>query len=234
MRLSSLALTIALSGAGAAAAQTSAPVPLDPVIGESGAAYQEAVRWRWVRTEVQYFDPDGPAPDLNVRARIPRQERESGSTGEIDWTSVLILMAILLAIAALIARFGNFSVIGLRALGDEKARGGNRHASDGPQDERIEALEAIRAIPDRAEAIHRLLIGALALAARAAGMRIDPSWTARDALRRIPSSWPYRGDLARLAQEAELVHFGGRPLSEDRFEEHVRAMVPVFREGAAT
>ena len=233
MRLSSLALMIALSGAGTAAAQTSAPIPLEPEIGESGAAYEALVRWRWVRTEVQYFEPDGPAPDLNVRARVPRQEREGADPEEVNWTAVMIFLAILLAIAALVARFGNLSVIGLRGLDDGKHGSTGRRDPTEPRAEHIEALEAIRAIPDRAEALHRLLFGALVLAARAAGMRLDPSWNARDALRRIPKDWPHRSNLARLAQDAELVHFGGRPVTEDRFEEHVQAMVPVYREGMA-
>ena len=116
---------------------------------------------------------------------------------------------------------------------DDAAEHPRQTTSRAATDERIEAIEAIRTIADRSEALNRLLAAALALAARAADLRLDPSWTVRDAMRHIPTSWPFRAELARLARDAELAHFGGRAVSEDQFEGHLRAMTPVFREKGA-
>lgn len=234
MKPSRLALVLfLLTAAHTVVAQSDIPRPLDVEMTPTGEAYLDAVRWRWLQSRITYFDPDRAAPPLDVAARIPRDPSAPVSERQIDWTTTLIGLAIIMAILALILRFGNFSVIGLRREEDDgPARAGQSGQRDMSED-RIEALEGIRAITDRGEALNRLLAAALALAARAADLRLDPSWTVRDALRRIPRSWPFRNALSQLARDAELAHFGGRAVTEDQFERHLQAMVPVFREAGA-
>ncbi|MDU8942605.1 DUF4129 domain-containing protein [Ovoidimarina sediminis] len=215
------------------AAQSDRARPLDVEMEPAGAAYLETVRWRWLQPEITYFDPDRPAPELTVTPRLPPENTERGDPREIDWTTVMIIVAILLAILALTMKFGSISVIGLRREDGEATVTPGQSDGRPMGDDRIEALEAIRAIADRGEALNRLLAAALSLAARAAGLRLDPSWTVRDAMRRIPASWPFRSQLSQLARDAELAHFGGRPISEDQLERHLQAMVPVFREAGA-
>lgn len=222
-----------LTAAPTVMAQSDIPRPLDVEMTPTGEAYLDAVRWRWLQAEITYFDPDRAAPPLDVAARIPRDPSVPVSERQVDWTTTLIGLAIIMAILALILRFGNFSVIGIRREDDDAPARVDQSGMRDMGEDRIEALEAIRAIADRGEALNRLLAAALALAARAADLRIDPSWTVRDALRRIPRSWPFRNALSQLARDAELAHFGGRAVTEDQLERHLQAMVPVFREAGA-
>ncbi|MEL6267678.1 MAG: DUF4129 domain-containing protein, partial [Pseudomonadota bacterium] len=65
------------------------------------------------------------------------------------------------------------------------------------------------------------------------GLRLARSWTARDALARIPAGWPGRAALADLARGAELAHFGGRAVDEATFQHHLASARALFAAGPA-
>jgi len=62
------------------------------------------------------------------------------------------------------------------------------------------------------------------------GVWMQRSWTARDALRRVPSTQSRRDALQALVLASEFVQFGGRPVSEDAFADHVRQITPLLRQ----
>ena len=222
-------------GASGVVAQSDEPRPLVADRTDSGAAYKGSLGWSGVRSEVLYFDPEFPAPELTTRARVRDADPVLDPTpNEAITISRVLTFVILAVILYLIIRFGNFSVVSLkREDKSQSSRVRDREdiRSEIPQE--IPALARIREMADRALALNLLLAGALNIAAEAQGMRIHPSWTVRDALRRIPRSWKFRPALADLASEAERVHFGGRPITEDAFLRHYEAMVPVYK-GEAT
>lgn len=238
LRAVPIAGCLVLCAALSASAQSAEPVPLDVEPSETGREYLAETRWSNINEDVTYFDPDAPAPEVSSDARVPTPEDERdpilSSPGEIRITGVLISIAIIVGIIILISVFGNFSVTSLKKEDEGKSqRGRNRTSSTVDVDEEIPALAQIRAMSDKVAALNLLLSGALSIAAQQQGMRLHPSWTVRDALRRIPKSWPFRPALADLAGEAEKAHFGGRPVTDEALEHHLQAMTPVYSGAAA-
>jgi len=214
-----------------ASAQSAEPVPLRVEPSETGQDYLSETRWSSINKDVTYFDPEGPAPQVSSDARVPveREDPMDVSVEGVRITGVLIALAVIVGIVILISIFGNFSVTSLKKEEDSKSqRGRKRTTSTGDTEDEIPALAQIRAMTDKVAALNLLLSGALSIAAQQQGMRLHPSWTVRDTLRRIPKSWPFRPALADLAGEAEKAHFGGRPVTDEALEHHLQAMTPVY------
>ena len=66
----------------------------------------------------------------------------------------------------------------------------------------------------------------------AQGVLLQRSWTARDAMRRIPRDFDHREALQNLVLDSERVQFGGRDVSEDEFRAHVDALRPLYATGS--
>ena len=91
-------------------------------------------------------------------------------------------------------------------------------------------LQEIIANPDRRAALMALAQYALARVVTSNGLRLQRSWTVRDALRRLPSEQSYLSQLRALVLAAERVHFGGRDVTEDEFKAHLNATQPLLTE----
>ena len=74
---------------------------------------------------------------------------------------------------------------------------------------------------DRREALIALSRLVLNRVIEAQGILVQRSWTARDALRRVPREFAQRDALQALIRDSERVQFGGRDISEDEFKAHV-------------
>ena len=74
---------------------------------------------------------------------------------------------------------------------------------------------------------------ALARVVTANGLRLQKSWTVRDALRRLPADQSYLAQLRALVLAAEGVHFGGRDVTDDEFTAHLNATRPLLAEASA-
>ena len=204
-------------------------------INASGEAYLRAIRVRGVDADVVYFDPTAPAPALETDQE---PEPDPGDlTTSVDFgssrTLVGILAAAVLATALFVAiRFGSgFTVSMGRDPGNLSRRGkparGFAVADDVPSD-----LATILKMTDRREALVALAQSALARAVTAHGILLQKSWTARDALRRLPRDQTHREALAALVAAGERVSFGGRDVTDEVFNEHVAKIRPLFVEAA--
>ena len=92
-------------------------------------------------------------------------------------------------------------------------------------------LASLREMADRRQALILLVSRALERSADINQVRLGRAQTARDVLRILPRNWTHIAALRGLVREAEVVHFGGRDLSEERWQECFQAAEPIFRRG---
>ena len=214
-------------------AQATEAEPLE--ITDSGKAYLEAIGRR-VDSNVAYFDPTRDAPELRTdirpNAAARRADREPLRILDFDierWQVNLVFGLILAAIAYFIIRnAGSVSIMSRRVRDADSSISRTRSpVADTP--EMPKSLSAILANKNRADALVQLARATLARAAQANGLLLQRSWTARDALRRIPRDQSHLGAIRALVHAAERVQFGGYPISEEEFRTHVEAAGPLFR-----
>jgi hypothetical protein len=212
------------------------PVALDPgPVGTSGAAYLRALRLRQIHSDVIYFDPAAPAPDLATRApRMPADDRAAPSEAAVDLWAGLLAAAILGAVVVLALRYGGAVSVSLRQPEAGRRATGATAAGAVAAPAVPEALADILRMADRRAAIVHLARAALAAGIAAEGALFQASWTAREALHRLPAGRPHRAALAALVHTSERVQFGGRDIDEAEFAAHVRAVRPLFADDRST
>ncbi|MEM6489967.1 MAG: hypothetical protein AAF677_17130 [Pseudomonadota bacterium] len=202
-------------------------------------AYVETAEGRRNRLDVRYYDPEGGPPALSLDEGL-LDKPEEASSFDPD-TRDFVLGAILVIVLGLaiwaVAALGGARATGFSTVSSGK-RAGNaplspaaQRATETPLD-----LSAIEAMADRRAALIALGRAALARAAMANDLRLGRSWTYRDALRRIPRGWRGYPALASIARASEIAHFGGRPVDEMAFRQHLELARGLFggRAGAAT
>lgn len=220
---------LALAVATAAAAE-----PIVPAIGPSGEAYRQAIAWRGVDAAIVYADPAEPLTLLPSRATAPEPPRRQSVRVPDTVVRVVVIVAFAILVVFLIRVAGVRGVHFARTPGEAAL---SEDATTAPAARGAPALPAgldpIRRDPDRQRAIVALLQLVLARVAATHGLHLLPSWTARDALRQIPRGWVHRPALAELTRTAEEAHFGGYPVSEDRFATHLRAAETILGRGRA-
>lgn len=92
-----------------------------------------------------------------------------------------------------------------------------RTVPDGWEQQAAPGAPPFEAMEDRGRALVALLRLCLMAAADASATRLARSDTERTALRRLPQSLRDRSALEHLLHEAELAHYGGRAVPDDRF-----------------
>lgn len=208
-------------------------------ISDAGSAYLRAIRLRGIDSDVVYFDPSRPAPSLETRQRVAPDQ--AASDGQGDWVFagegnllVYVICAVILGGIIYIAiRFGGASAMTFRARTDDSVRGGAKDDSlFGDMMQAEPDLKAILRQSDRKLALGQLMLLALRRAASENDLRLQQSWTVRDALRRLPKTWPHLAALRQVNVAAELARFGGREVSEDDFKAHLETVKPIFGSGA--
>ena len=218
-----------------ATAQNSTAIELEP----SGEAYLRAIRFRRINSGVRYFDPTGPAPPIETSEQpLPltdEDDRTADGRSPQSLPTMLIAGAILLGIMFLFYRFGGSITLSTRSDAENAARikSGGRATDFEELDGEPRSLETILNIKDRSEALVLLANRALASAVSANGVLLQRSWTARDALRRVPSAQAHLDALKALVMDSERAQFGGRDVSEAQFQDHVDRIRPLLREAEA-
>lgn len=215
------------------AAQEAPPQPFQ--ITQSGQAYLDAIRFRGVEAEVGYYDPTAPAPKLGTRQTPPPPEPEPGEgvTLENPSTARIIMIVVAAALLAgllfLIYRMSGGVSLSLRgdAQNPARARRSAPAKAGGPSATPAD-LAAILAMPDRRLALVMLAQAALARTVTANGILLQPSWTLRDALRRIPPRQSHLAALRTLVMTGEGVLFGNRDVTEAEFQARLAEVRPLL------
>ncbi|WP_254452972.1 DUF4129 domain-containing protein [Ruegeria atlantica] len=203
-------------------------------IGESGEAYLKAIRISSVDSDVAYYDPSRPPPPMQTtqEPRPPSETNRWSTKGGVNFPTMLISAAILMAIAFVFVRYGSGFAVTLGREGEntESERGGRSPHAATTTPSSPGNLNLILRIGDRREALIQLAQAALSAAIKANGVLLQRSWTARDALRHLPKDQNYLSALRNLVLASERVHFGGRDVSEEDFQAHVAEIRPLLTE----
>jgi hypothetical protein len=236
--LAGLVLSLVLSGLAAAPAHALTEADVEPTIGPN-EAYEQAIRGERVDSDITYLRPSAPfEPDGDIRIDVPEREteRSSSSWGWSRWFWIILFGALLAGLLFIIIRNSGAVSVSFKAT-NEKARKSEAPSSEGLtlgalSDQPIDSfLERLKAMADRREALILLVSRALELAAEKNDIRLGRAQTARDVVRVLPKSWRHLTVMRRLVREAEVVHFGGRDVSEERWDDCLAAAKPIFAEG---
>lgn len=192
----------------------------------SGEAYLESIARRGIEARVGYWDPSAAAPPLSLDPDLLDEEQDeedessfAGSTlGNI--VGVIALMVLIACFAAVFLLIGPRNVA-LTSTGSATRNTLRRRTATSTVEELPPSLELAVGEPDRRRALAILAEAAVIEAARQHNQRLGRAMTMRDALRRIPRDWAGYAPLATLTRAAEMAHFGGRPVSEEGFAEHL-------------
>lgn len=214
-----------------AAAQQVRAEPLE--IGPSGEAYLRA-KGRRVNANVGYYDPTRAAPPLKTDQTPDTVEREKSLfrvSSESRPVGTLIAGAILAGVIFLFLRFGGSMAVSLRPAAENAARTRrNAQVSDETAEEvALRPIKTILRMTDRGQALMLLSRALLAQVVEGNGLLFQRSWTARDALRRLPRTQPHLDEIKALVLASERVQFGNRAVSEEDFGNHVRAVSPLLK-----
>ncbi len=200
----------------------------------SGEAYLRSIRGR-VDTDVGYYDPSRAAPDLNAGPFPSEIETErDGLQFEDRAIVIMIAVAVLALILSLFWKYGASFSVSLRAepSSAERLRNGSAKQASSPE-EIPKRLREILAMKDRKDALIALAHSVLAAVVGANGLLFQKSWTARDALQKLPASQPYLEAVRSLVLVSEHVQFGDRSVEEEEFLAYVQKVRPLLAKGGA-
>ena len=199
----------------------------------SGEAYLKALRLRGIDADVAYFDPTRPPPAFETNAK-PERERDPVDIGQrqVSFTANVIAIAVLLAVIFVFMRYGGQFSVSLRGQEDATRGAGTARTTGGELSALPSDLDAIARITDRRLALVTLAQSALLRAITQQGLFLQKSWTARDALRRLPREMAHRDTLSDLVAAGERVLFGGRDVPEDDFQTYLDRIRPLFMQVA--
>lgn len=185
------------------------------------------------------FTPDErPAPtdppDLRrdwPRGDAARPTSSAAPASDGSWASALLWLLGLGLVALLAVFLGAAFRRAPRADVGLPTRGGGPAPAQALPQAPYDEAEALAGAGRFDEAVHVLLLRALDLLARQAGLTLTPSLTSREALARLPLTPGARQALASLVQAVEVSRFGGRALDAHAWQE-ARAAWNAGRPGA--
>jgi len=157
------------------------------------------------------------------KAKItPKGPSRSLEPVDLNGYGVALAIGILLGVLFLWLKFGGSGVLLARDPSDSKQKNSAPDSWKISNSEiNLDAdsrLNQIAAMPDRGAAMVLLLRYCLLAAAQTTSTRFARSDTERSAFGRLPGHWPHLGGLESVLQQAELAHYGGRPVSDGVFD----------------
>ena len=210
---------------------------LEPV-GPRNEAYEDAIWGKGLQSEIIYVRPSVTfeagqfESDRRIRVQTPEAEETSTDSRAVRFIFGIVLAAILAAIIYVFVVNANGVGVSFRDTSD-KRRSTDTRREDDPEEVRSDQpleqfLAGLAAMADKREALIMLVSRLLEWAADTHALRLGRSQTARDVLRVLPVDWRHMPALRGLVREAEVVHFGGRDITPERWEECLAAARPIF------
>ena len=195
----------------------------------SGEAYLRAAG-RGIDSDVVYFDPTREAPPLDTSETPERQSVERPEVEVGRWPGLLISLAIVSVLVYFFARYGGAMSVSMRSEAGSATRARRKGSTPMALDDApLQPIDKILRLTDRRAALIALARTTLAKVVEANGLLLQPSWTAREALRSVPSAQPHGDALRALVLASERVQFGNRDISEEDFTAHVSAIQPLLK-----
>ncbi|MEX0317551.1 MAG: DUF4129 domain-containing protein [Ruegeria sp.] len=201
---------------------------------ESGSDYLRALRYKGIESDVVYFDPTQPAPELKTDAipEVAESEAEATPVFSTDGRVIVGIASFLVLLGLLALVYFNGSGVSVpfgKTAANRRRQTLGTTNGEVPADQPMTDLNAILKLTDRRVALTRLAQYVLTRCLVANDILFQRSWTQREALQRLPKSQPYLAELRALVLESERVNFGGRSISEAEFDRHVsgvRSLLP--------
>ncbi|MDA4848341.1 hypothetical protein [Hoeflea poritis] len=195
---------------------------VDPPRTQTSEDYQGTARPLDITSDATYADKitGSVPPDRAVRQRSEPWRMDSTVILDGGW-GVAITIFTIAVLLFLWLKFGGSSVLLSRGVNEGKEpqkppetwnMAGNETEMDGAA-----LLRHLARMKDRREALARLLRHCLLSAGAECDTRFARSDTEREAFARLPGSFKYRSALKTLLQDAELAHYGGRPVGDEVF-----------------
>lgn len=233
-RLAALLALVALPAVPLAAQtdseQISAPVS------DTAEQYRGVAKTRRIGLEARYSSN----PDLMPAATKAPETRSSDEWGDREpmlqgsWAPALVIALFLMMLLAWL-RFGGTGTVLRRAPRElPKQPVAPEGWQMGAQDARLNGrglLDQLARMPDRRAALIRLLRHVLLAAARDSNTQFARADTEREAFARLPAGLVHRDAVAEILHQAELVHYGGREVSESGFEHALKLAQCVLAPG---
>ncbi|WP_112322438.1 DUF4129 domain-containing protein [Oceanibium sediminis] len=229
-----LACGLLLGTAAAAPAQDTPAPRITPHEVTRNPDYMDALMLRRVQADITYIaELEGELPLDGLPLEPPPEPADDvrDVDAQADLLGRIVVFGGLAALALLL--FSKRAALG-HLLGGGRARPDQARSAgkqvDAPEESTPTGLlTRLSRAKNREAALVELLEAVLSAAARANGLRVGRSETARELLRRLPRDWPHLGGLRTIVMTEELVQFGGRPLAPEAFRTCLHEAHPILR-----
>ncbi|NDW02831.1 DUF4129 domain-containing protein [Jiella pacifica] len=222
--LAALGASAGVEAYGQTPAQTEASTGIGP--SEGGKAYLESVEGLRLQTEIRYLPPESGLDEAPVTEEaVPATDRSA----PLQWggTTVLVLCGLFLAVLLWLGR---------GQLADLKGPRNRRFSSSATAATRsptaaldLDLIARLRRESDPRSGLRLVLERFLKLAAEDNAIVLKRSLTTRELMQRLPGSWAHRRELEVLAENTELVLFGGRDIGIAEYQRCLDLAEPFLR-----
>ncbi|MEM9047218.1 MAG: DUF4129 domain-containing protein [Pseudomonadota bacterium] len=204
---------------------------------DSGRAYLEAAG-RWVQGDVAYFDPSRAAPPLETRAEPETADAaptgpQGGGLQAPEIPLILLSLVVLVGAGVFFWRNRGSVAVSFRRSADNPSRPKAKPAMAVATGNETAPLAGILSQKNRQTALILLARRVLDDVVAANDLLLQDSWTARDAIRRLPAAQNHLDALKALVLAAEGAQFGDRPVSDAEFDAHLEGVRPLLHRQAA-
>lgn len=197
---------------------------VSPPVSETSEQYQSLADGADIKNRATYAEKISGSLSDERTIRETRTRETGGPRLSLQFDSGIgVGIAIFLAIVLLLLwlKFGGSGVL---LSGDPKDVKEKQQAPDhwniAARESEMDGndlLAHLATMSDRGEALARLLRHCLLSAGEASDTRFARSDTERDAFARLPHEFKHHSALKALLRDAELAHYGGRPVSDEIF-----------------
>ena len=183
---------------------------------EAGKAYLESVEGLRLQTGIRYLPPEAGLDEASTAEEVLP---EIGPSAPLEWggTTVLVLCGLFLAVLLWLAR-GQLADL----KGPRNRRFSPGAAAAATKEDRAELdldlIGRLRRESDPRSGLRQVLERFLKLAAEDNAIVLKRSLTTRELMQRLPGSWAHRSQLEVLAENTELVLFGGRDIGAAEYQ----------------
>lgn len=203
---------------------------LTPPRGEAAAEYQDGLA-RSIQADVAYIDETNV--DFLTSDRVRRDDQSlrlrSGDGSGMGVIAVMFIIAMLLFLFLKFGGAGGLFQADPNAVKKprKRAKAWGLTAADQTAGD---ILAQIRAMKSRREALILLLRHCLLTAADETDVFFLRADTEREALARLPNNWRRFSQLESLLRRTELVHYGGREITDTDFDDALKSGAQILME----
>jgi len=203
---------------------------LDPPLSETAEQYAQTVEPGNVLIDMRYVD-ETDRDFFNATQRQTREISGEGVIRSLNGVGIAMVVGLIVLLIFLFLKFGGAGGLLSSDPSDRprKARGWGLTVGEGDEQD---VMSTIRKMTNRREALILLLRHCLLRASLETDVNFKRSDTEREALARLPQSWRPLPKLSFILRETEMVHYGGRDISEESYNTALSEGAAILRAAA--